>query len=67
MIQSNTLIKEKRRREELAMEVEEMNVEKEEVGTEKKGKIRMEMGNKLMNERQTYKKEPARYVEVEIW
>jgi hypothetical protein len=66
MIQSNTLMKEKRRREGLAMEVEEMNVEKEEVGTEKKGKIRTEMGNKLMNERQTYKKEPMRYVEVEI-
>ncbi len=66
MIESNTLIKEKRRREGLAMEIEEMNVEKEEVGTEKKGKMRTEMGNKLMNERQTYKKEQGRYVEVEI-
>ena len=66
MIESNTLMKEKRRRERLAMEVEEMKLEKEEVGTEKKGKMRTEMGNKLMNERQTYKKELARYVEVEI-
>ena len=66
MIQSNTLMKEKGRREGLMMEIEEMKVEKEEAGTEKKGKARMDRKNELMNEIQTYKKEPMRYVEVEI-
>ena len=48
------------------MEIEEMKVEKEEAETEKKGKARMDRKNELMNEIQTHKKEPMRYVEVEI-